>query len=254
MRKLILNMFSILFAITIQAQKSDSLFTAANELYQAEKYIDAKNLYQQIIDQGHFSAEVFFNLANAWYKIGNSPRAILNYEKALLLEPNNEDIQFNLDLVKAYSVDKIEEIPEFFLKTWISGIGLWFTSNTWLILSIVSFIAALLLVLYFFFGKNVLLRKAAFALFVVLMANSYMAFRFSVQQKERIFNNPYSIVYEPTVTVKGSPSDSGTDLFVLHEGIKVMVLNEYQGWSEIRLANGNKGWMPTEMLLPISLY
>lgn len=234
-------------------QTATTLFTEANKLYQQENYTEACDLYQQISDSGYYSAELFFNLGNTYYKTGNSPKAILNYERALLFDPHSDDIQFNLDLVKAYSVDKINEIPEFFLKTWITGIGQWFPSNTWSYISVVLFVSALLLLLYFFFGKHIALRKLCFILFLFFIFSSAAAYHYSLEQYKRIFENTAFIVYEPTVTVKGSPSGAGTDLFVIHEGLKVRVLNQYQQWSEIRLDNGSKGWMPSDMLLPIAI-
>ena len=213
--------------------------------YQATKYEQAISIYESIVAQGYESSELYFNLGNAYYKSNKIPYAIANYERALKLNATDEDILFNLQLANTHVVDKIDVLPEFFLKSWGQSLVRAFTSNQWAVLSIVSFVVALVLLLLFFLTDRPLLRRFAFWIGLLLIVESAFSFSFSSKQKNNVLNEPEAIVVTPSVVVKSSPDAMGTELFLINEGQKIKVTNQNGEWSEIKLSDGNKGWVKT---------
>jgi hypothetical protein len=170
--------------------------------------------------------------------------AIVNYERALKLNPNDEDIKFNLQLANTHVVDKIDVLPEFFLKTWGQSFIQILNSNQWALLSLISFIVALVLFLLFFLSNQTMLRKFAFWIGALLIVVTLFSFNYARKQKHLAQNEPDAIVTTPSVVVKGSPDENSTDLFLMHEGLKIKVTRKLDAtWSEIKLSDGNKGWV-----------
>ena len=175
----------------------------------------------------------------------NIGKAILNYEKAKLLDPKDEDIQFNLELANSLIVDKIDEIPVFPLKLWFNNLILIFSSNIWAILSIISFVIFLIALLIYLFAKTILLKKISFWIGALLLIVSISTCIFSYHNKKLLTKHEYAIVLSPSLTAKSTPDENGTDLFVIHEGLKVKVEDKLGEWCEIKLSDGNKGWVKT---------
>lgn len=219
----------------------------AEELYAAKEYAAAADAYAEMFQYGE-SAALYYNYANALYKSNQLGLAILNYERALRLDPMNEDIKFNLEFVNKMKTDKIESLERFFMSEWFESLGRLLTSNQWAYASIIGFIAMLLLVLLYLFGKQVWMRKLSFFSSLFLLFFSIFAMVYAFQVKGHIENNPEAIVLAGTVSVKSSPDDSGTEVFVIHEGTKVNVLSTLSSWSEVRLADGNIGWLQSSTI------
>jgi tetratricopeptide (TPR) repeat protein len=240
--------------MTINGQESEAkaLFQQANELYANDKFGEAAEKYEAIIDQGYLSTQVFFNLGNVYFKLNDLPKAIVNYERARLFDPNNEDIQYNLELTQTYLTDKIDALPDFKLKIWITQTSLWLSTNTWAILSLLCFAFALMFFLIYRKSNQFGLKKSSFILSVAMIVLTVATLYLGRRQKIYMLHNPYAIVEAPTVMVKSTPDAGSTDLFVIHEGLKVEIMDDYDDWYEIKLANGNKGWMPKDELLRIS--
>jgi tetratricopeptide (TPR) repeat protein len=247
MNKVFLLILSLLTASIVAASPADSL-KAANDAYASEEFEEAVQMYESILDSGHLSAPLYFNLGNAYYKSNNIPRAILNYERAKLLAPNDEDIQFNLELANQFVIDKIDPLPQPFFVRWGQNILNLFPSNQWAIFSIASFLLTLILALIYLFSTRIVLKKVTFGLAAFILIISIITFIFSAQQKTKIVNPNHAIIFNPTVTVKASPDQSGTDLFVIHEGLKVKIEQELNNWVEIKIEDGNSGWVRTEVL------
>jgi tetratricopeptide (TPR) repeat protein len=228
--------------ITAFAQP-EKLFKEANNLYTANEFGKAEKIYESIVGQGFESAELYFNLGNACYKNGEPTKAVLYLERAKLLAPNDEDIQFNIDLVNQFVVDKIEPLPRPFFVKWGQSILNLFTSNGWAWISIITFILALTGVGLYIFSRNINYRKMAFSLAIAFFAIALLSFVFAGNQKSKITRHNYGVIFTPTVTVKSSPDNSGTNLFVIHEGLKVQIKEELGSWYNIRLADGNSGWV-----------
>ena len=237
--KYIIIAIAALMPLCSSAADFKAQLDSAAVCYQATKYEQAISIYESIVAQGYESSELYFNLGNAYYKSNKFPYAIANYERALKLNATDEDIQFNLQLANTHVVDKIEVLPEFFLKSRA------LTSNQWAVLSIVSFVAALVLLLLFFLSDRPLLRRFAFWIGLLLIVEAAFSFSFSSKQKAAVLNEPEAIVVTPSVVVKSSPDAAGTELFLIHEGLKIKVTNQNGEWSEIRLSDGNKGWVKT---------
>ncbi|VAW24789.1 Aerotolerance protein BatE [hydrothermal vent metagenome] len=240
----------MLLAFFCQGQEQP-LFEKANQLYVNEEYAKAINIYEQIIHSGKESAELYFNLGNAYYKTGNANMAILNYERALLLSPNDEDIIFNLRIANQFVVDNIEALPKPFFVRWYESVINLYPSDTWAIISTSSFVVFLFLLGFFIFSRSVAVKRFSFLLGILLFVVTLFTFSFSSKQSKKIKGHKYAIVFCPRVTVKSSPSSTGTDLFLIHEGLKVEISDSLDTWREIRLADGNQGWLPDSCIVKI---
>ena len=170
----------------------------------------------------------------------------MNYERALLLEPGDGDIRFNLQLARQKSVDKIEPVGDFFLHRWFDKVQNMGAADSWAQTGIVCFILFIGCLILFFFSKWIHLKKIGFYLGLVFLVLVIFANIFAGNQKDELVNRKSAIVFAPTVTVKSSPDASGTDLFILHEGTKVSVKSKLGDWNEIEMEDGNVGWMPSK--------
>jgi tetratricopeptide (TPR) repeat protein len=248
MKKIIFLIFSVSTVLYLNAQEADSLFQKGNDLYAKGQYQDAIDIYENIISLGYESPEIYLNTGNSYYKQNIIARAILNYEKALMLAPNDNDIKYNLELVNRLVIDKIEVLPVFFITGWIKSIRNLFSSDFWAIVSLSAFIIALIFISIFLYSRNLSLKKISFWLGFFIILLSAISYIFSNQQKQKILSGNTAIVMNPSVTVKSSPDDSGTDLFVIHEGTKVSIDDQISEWKEIKLSDGSKGWLKAEDL------
>jgi tetratricopeptide (TPR) repeat protein len=223
----------------------DSLYYAANDKYQEGKYEESIELYQKIISEGYESPSLYFNLGNAYFRSNKLGKSRTYYEKALKLDPNNEDVITNLEYLKKILVDKFEDIPELFLKTWIRSLISLRNSDQWALISMISFVfAAFLYSLYLLFRKRSL-RKTGFYGGTSLLLIALLSFIFSWKQRNTEIIPSSAVVIDYLVNVKSTPSNTGTDLFVLHEGARVWLEDKAGEWQEIKLSDGRKGWLPS---------
>ncbi len=229
----------------------DSLVNTANEYYVNNNFYQAIEIYKLVIDSGYTAPELYYNLGNSYYKTNNYALAILNYERALILDPSGKDIRFNLELANAHVVDKIEVIPEFFLYRWVKSLINITTSNKWAIISIVTFILFLILFLIYLFSGKMGIKKISFYSFILVFFLSLTSLIFSIQRKKIVLEEEKAIIIAPSVTAKSSPNEYGTNLFILHEGTKVEVVDSIGQWIEIKLSNGSKGWMQKDNMVKI---
>ncbi len=241
----------IIFVFTLQVgwastEFTDSLFHAANQEYKAKDYFEAINSYNIIEESGYKSSELFYNMGNSYFKVGDYAKAILYYERAKLLDQTDEDIDFNLVKSKTYIVDKVEIIPEFFLKSWIRGFFRILSSNQWAIISMVMFIVGLGAFLIYFLIRSKQGKKISFFIGLVIFLFFVFTLFASIQTKSYIENSNAAIVLEQMVRVKSSPDNESPDLFIIHEGTKVFLIRQVDLWSEIRLSDGKQGWMLSE--------
>ncbi len=242
MRKIISIVGAILFSISLLGQQD--LITQGDSAYNREMYTEAISNYEAVLDQGFESAQLYYNLGNAYFNINMLPAAILNYERAKVLAPADADIDFNLNIANSMIPDKIEPVPEIFYIRWWKSLRNSFNLYTWTIASISIFVLLVLCAGIFFLSRNILMRKFAFwsGIFFILfsIAGFSMTYtRYDIQSKHL-----EAIVFDPTITVKSSPNQLGKDLFVIHEGTKVFILEEINEWCNIKIANGSAGWLP----------
>lgn len=235
------SIFSVTTSFAVTKVEADSAY-ARGEFQQAIKD------YEVLLKQGA-SADLYYNLGNAYYRTENITRAVLNYERALLLSPGDRDIRFNLQIAQSKTIDKIVPESEMFFFTWYKTLVNLMSVDGWARTSLVSLALVIILLLVYLFSDRIWLRKIGFFGGVVLLLLFVMSNVFAWQQKQNLLFRKGAIVITPSVTVKSTPANNGTDLFVLHEGTKVMITDSsMKGWKEIRIADGKEGWIESSQL------
>ena len=234
----------------VAAQESfDTWFEQANAAYNEGNYESALEFYNNIVAAEQESAPLFFNMGNTYYKMGIYPMAIYYYEKALKLDPSNADIKTNLEIANLAIADKIDPIPQSFIAKGWNNVKNMFSSDSWATVSIICFAILLTALFLFLRARRMGLRKAGFFVGILALLVFVFSFIFSMEKRNDAETHNQAIVITPTVTVKSSPNLSSVDLFVLHEGTKVTILDEADGWNKVRIANGSEGWMPNDASL-----
>jgi len=241
---------TVSFAAEVPA-RADSLVVSGNQHYMNREYEQAIDCYTRVIGMGYSASALYFNLGNAYYKQGDYPKAILYYEKARLLDPVDEDISQNLAIANTRIVDKIENIPEFFLKRWLGGLAVLLSPDQWALMSLVIFALSLAAFFLFMFTNSYGLKKFGFTAGIILIAISLTGILFMHKRKQLIRHSQGAIVIAPVVNVKSSPDEQGTSVFVLHEGTRVVLLDSVQQWKEVKIPDGNKGWIQERDLAKI---
>ena len=219
-------------------------------VYNAQRYADAVALYDSIEVVQGVSPELYYNRGNAYYKMGKYAPAILNYERALLLSPGNPDIKYNLALVNTKITDKIEVTGTFFINVWAESVRDWFTSNTWAVIAVVAFLLFMVgLVVYLFTDtERMRLKKIGFFTALPMLIIAAIALASAIAQNNRLNSHNEAIVFAREVPVKSAPAESGTELFILHEGTKVLMREQVGEWVEITISDGSRGWMPVSAI------
>jgi tetratricopeptide (TPR) repeat protein len=253
MRKawLVIAFLSLQLALPAAPANLEALAQSAAQAYNSGDYRLAADSYEQIIAAGYESSELYFNLGNAYFKLNQIPGAVLFYEKAAKLDPGDEAIRFNLDLANSRVIDKIEPLPVFFLKSAYQSFLKSMSPDGWARLAILSMVLTLAAAFIFLIARTPRTRRLAFWPGTLVLAIFALSLFFSIQSYRMYKKQDTAIIFTPTVTVKSSPSDSSVDLFVIHEGTKVRITDRIDDWSEIRLANGNVGWIKTTTFRPI---
>lgn len=242
----------ILISVQAKAQETtDELWNQANAFYTTEEYQKAIDAYEEILKTGMESAKLYFNLGNACYKAGDINRAILYYERAKLLAPQDPDIAFNLELANQHVVTEIEALPQPFFVRWKNRIINLYPADTWAVISLSAFILFLVLTGLFIFSRIPATKKLSFWSGILLIVVSVITFSFAARQKEKINQRKHAIVFCPRVTVKSAPAETSTDLFLLYEGVKVELSDSVNNWKEIKLPDGNVGWLPDSCMVRI---
>ena len=244
MKKLHILFIGILMAGTaFAADDLQSVESEAARMYQEGDYAKAIELYNQILDSDRESAAVYYNLGNAYYKTGETAKAILNYERALLIQPGDKDAKYNLAMAQRSTVDNIKVLPELFLVRWYNGLVTTFPVDQWAYISVFLFVCFLVMAVVFFHATSISMKKLGFTAGIVLLLLSGATVLVASKQYHRQTDRDMGIVMTPSVVVRGAPDDSGTELFVVHEGLKVRVLETLGEWYNVRLADGNEGWI-----------
>lgn len=236
--------FLIASGVMAQTESAKVWFDEGNAAYNEGNYEQALGKYSQVVDSGLESASLYFNMGNAYYKSKDYPHAILYYEKALKLNPGDEDIRVNLEIANRAVVDKITPIPQSFVARWWNSLKSSLPADGWAWLSVVFFAVLLTCLFVFLMSRRMGWRKMGF--FVGLLALVCLAFSvvFAYESQVALNRHNEAIVMTPTVTVKSSPSEQSVDLFVLHEGAKVRIMDSARDWNKIKIADGSVGWLP----------
>lgn len=225
-------------------QESNVTKAEGDSAYMRNDYASAIQIYENLLKNGE-AAEVYYNLGNSYYKADDIAKAILNYERALLLQPGNADIRANLEIARSKTIDKVIPVPEIFFVAWTKSLINSLSVDAWAKLGVVFFILLLISLYLFFFSKQIAGKKAGFIGGIVFLVLVVLSNVFAAQQKNELTDRNAAIVLSPSVTVRSTPSESGTSLFILHEGRKVEIKdNTMREWKEIRLEDGKVGWVP----------
>jgi len=242
MKRLIIIL--VFLPIYIFPFNGNQLFNKAAGLYNAGQYEQAKEIYLSLLDSGYKNSIVYYNLGNTYYRLNKIPQSIINYERAKLLAPLNDDINFNLKLANLKIVDKFEPLPKLFFVEWYEDLLNLANSDTWAYVSITFIWITLLFVfLTFWFSFPFSVKKSLFIsavlTFILGVFTMFMTFRVSVKESSK----DQAIIFAPSVYVKSSPDSNATDLFILHEGTKVQIIENINDWYEVKVQNGNVGWI-----------
>ena len=214
--------------------------------YVRNDYAAAIQIYESLLKTKGEAADIYYNLGNSYYKMGDMAKAILNYERALLLNPADGDIRSNLEIARSKIVDKTDAAPQIFFVSWTNSLINCMSADAWAKCGIASFILFILGLYLFIFSKKIILKKIGFIASIALLVIVVLSNVFASHQKDLLINRTNAIIMTPSVTVKSTPNDSGTDLFIIHEGRKVIIKdNSMKEWKEIILEDGNVGWIKT---------
>lgn len=250
MKRIILLLF--MWPVLCSSQETPELWALqANQAYNENKFNAAITSFQKVVDAGYASEGIYFNLGNACFKQNNFAAAILYYEKALRIDPSDENTRYNLQVARTKIPDKIDAVPPpFYLNAWNAARNL-FSMNVWSVIIIVSLTLMLASIALFLMAQKRSRRKAGFwaasLFFILLCASALLAYSrlYTLQHRRE------AIIFNPTVPVKSSPDEKSTDIFVIHEGTKVLIKDEIGDWCEIRIDNGNTGWVQQSVMQQI---
>ena len=244
--RVLLPVFYLLLTPSLLTPSSAQTKAEADSSYVRGQYQQAITQYEALLKQGA-SADLYYNLGNAYYRTENIPEAVLNYERALLLSPGDRDIRFNLQIARSKTFDKIVPESEMFFVTWYRSLVSMMSVDGWARTALVALALTIILLLVYLFSERIWLRKAGFFGGVALLVLFVGANIFAWQQKKDLLNRKGAIIFAPAVTVKSTPAANGTDLFILHEGTKVVITDgSMKEWKEIRLADGKEGWIESK--------
>ena len=232
----------------VYGQSNAVLFEQANKLYRSEKYSEAIGLYEKIEANGQMSSELYYNLGNSYYKLNKIAPSIYNLEKALAINPNNSDASNNLVFSNRMAIDAIEELPKTFFQNLEIEIIQRLTFNQWAYIAVSLAISACLFFLFFYFSYVPLRKRAYFIVSAVSFFFLIFSLLFTFKQYDTSLTSIEAIVFSEKVSVKSAPLDSGQEVFEIHEGLKVVVLDEVDVWKKIKLADGKTGWIQSEVL------
>ena len=221
----------------------------ADSAYIQGDYLTAISIYESVIEKDGTNATLYMNLGNCWFKRDEIAKAILYYERAYLIDPSDADVRFNLELARTKTVDKVNPVNQLFIVTWFKQLLSGLDVNGWAVMTVVLFAVCILSAGVMLFSRKRGIRKISFSFSVIFLLLSFLSFIFATTQMGYIKNRDTAIIMSPSVTVKSTPSNGGTDLFIIHEGRKVQILDSsMKEWVEIRLEDGNTGWVPVNVM------
>lgn len=250
MIKLIQTLFIlVLLGLTVQAQdQALNNFKEANQWYEEGLYDSSITIYQALLENDYSSADLHYNLANAYFKTNRIAPAILHYEKALKINPSHEDAAFNLAIANEKTIDRIDAIPELFLRRWWNSLVNLISYEQWAKLIPILLIIGLIGFTLYLFLKTLAIRKFGFYIALFCLTFSLFSWFMASQQYSYLNKSSFAIVLQPTVNINSSPSTGSSKLFVLHEGTKLKVEEEKEDWLKVSLPNGNEGWIKKSMV------
>ncbi len=250
MKKIFLAIVAMMVAGATFATEIDTnaLWERGNRLYSAGDWNGAVATYDSIVNEGWESAPLYYNLAGAHFKAGSRGEAILNYHRAQRLAPADGDIAYNLAYAESFVKDKIDVVPEFVFARWLGSVKRIMSADAWGVVALVALGVMLVAVGFYLLALRRGIRKAGFVVAIVALVVTVGAVSFGGAARKALVSDSEAVVLSTAAVVKASPEKTGKDLFILHEGTKVEVLDTFGEWSEIRIADGNEGWIRTSAI------
>ncbi len=235
--------FFILLATIASAGELDSLFQKGNEYFQKGEFEEAIKIFDGMTQKGYQGESLYFNLGNAYFRVGKIGLAILNYEKAKKISPSDEDINHNLLFANSKISDKIETLPRFFIFDWWENALALFSISWWTYLSYLFYLIILVSIGYYFLARSLKGQRLAFYSGVVSLFILIFCVTMLLVNLNRELNVRYGIIVEPIVVTKFSPDQNSKDAFIVHEGLKVRTEDSISDWVKIKLIDGKVGWL-----------
>lgn len=246
--KKFLFLYLVIFSFVGLSQSVEKELRRANQLYKSGNYQNALAIYDELLNKGYEGASLYYNLGNAYYRSGKFGLAILYFEKANLISPDDEDVQHNLAIANSKIVDKVDIVPKFFLFTWWEAFQNVFHLRGWKVFMFIIYLILIFVVGLFFTAKKSSLKKYSFFGGISVLIIFTLSLVLFLTKQHQTENYHYGIVLEQSVNVKSSPDAKSSDAFILHEGIKVKVEDKLEGWNKIRLSDGKIGWLNSSAL------
>lgn len=236
------------FSASAQANPSENYWNDAVAAYTAGNYAEALEAYSNIESFALCSDDLYYNIANCHFKLGDMPKAILYYEKCLKLNPSHKDAVNNVFLAREHTLDKIEVVPDFILVEWIHDMMFSCSADAWAWIALASALIVVALLLGFKYFPGIKARKTSFVFACIFFVFTILAITFSLCEKADSIRTDEAIVMQPVTSIKSSPGEAGKSIFVLHEGTKVKVLDNLGDWTQIQISDGRQGWAQTETI------
>ena len=219
-------------------------FTEANNFYNNSKYEKSVEIYLEILDSGHHSAELYYNLGNSFYKLNNIANSILYYEKSLKLNPKDKDVTNNLKMVNNGIIDDVVKIPESFINKQLNNLSNYFSYASWGSISIIFSFLFLLVFIIYFFSKDPIVKRASFTSLFILVVLIGITLKISFNAYEKNHIEKYAIIFSTKIEIKSEPNERSENLLTLHSGTKVKIIDSFnEKWVKIKLVNGQEGWI-----------
>ncbi len=238
----------LVFCTTIGFGQNETLFEDANKAYADGNYEEAITSYEKILNKGEASVSLYYNLANAHYKLNHIAPSIYYYEKALQLAPNDSDVKNNIQFARNMAMDDIQSVERTGISKTIDNLIATFSFDTWAMFAIGFMLIFVILFLFYYYGRSTLVKRIFFigSMLSILLCIASVIFAFSQQNIQ--LNNNYAIVFAEEAGVRSEPNLRGEPSFLLHEGTKAKLLENYQEWYKIEIADGKQGWTLKENL------
>lgn len=244
----VINIILVFCLANIAGQTPDERYAQAGELYSSGDYSGAAAIYRQLYDDGYRSEDLLYNAGNAFFKTGDNASAILFYERAKLLAPADEDIDYNLQIARSRVTDRFETVPQLFFVRWVDFLSLMAPTNVWAVAAISMFLLALLCAVIFLTVARAKGRLLSFWLAIAAIFLSAVMVSMAVRNNSLANKNDTAVITCSIVTGRSAPGETGNELFVIHSGTKVTVEQELGEFLEVKLPDGNKGWIRGDCL------
>ncbi|MBL85629.1 MAG: ion channel protein [Winogradskyella sp.] len=242
----LITLFLCFFYVVVFSQ-NDKLFNEANALYNDGKYAEAIDKYEAILDSGQHSAELYFNLGNANYKLNNIAPSVYYYEKALLLNPSDKDIKNNLvGYAQNMTIDSIDTVPQVGFTRIINNLVNTFSKDTWAKIAVAGVIVFVVLFLLYHFSYATSKKRVAFVVSLIGLFGACFSVAMAFKKENLNKKDNPAIVFAQESKVKSEANKTSEEVFRLHEGTKVQVIDTYEDWNKIQLSDNSTGWIPSK--------